>query len=153
MSDDDDLRARFGSARQPDRPLQRTPPPGTPAADQPGVVEALGQLSAALEVVDEARGFLYAFHRRSGEADLALQDALAALREAGGAAARVAEEVDDVLVGRDTHPAGWTYQLVESFDEGYFEVFRACERHAREALAGGVRHLSEARMQHEERTR
>lgn len=147
---DDDLLARFGPGRRPDRPLQRTPTPGTAAAADPAVVDALGKLSAALEVVEEARGFLYAFHRRSGEADLGLQDALLALRECGGDAAVVAAEVDATLVGRDTNQAGWTYQLVEFYDDTYWSAFRAADQCARDRLAGGVRHLFEARMQHEE---
>lgn len=147
---DDDLLTRFGSGRHPDRPLQRTPPPGTAAAADPAVVDALGKLSAALEVVEEARGLLYAFHRRSGEADLGLQDALDALRECGGEAAAVAAEVDAVVVARDTNREGWTYQLVEFYDDTYWSAIRAAEQRARERLAGGVRHLFEARMQHEE---
>ena len=35
-------------------------------------VEALGKLSEALEVVEDARGHLYGFHRLTGTADLAL---------------------------------------------------------------------------------
>ncbi len=65
-------------------------------------VEALGKLSEALEVVEETRGHLYAFHRRCGTADLTLQEAVRLLREAGlpgmheektmlGAAERVVE--------------------------------------------------------------
>ena len=45
-------------------------------------VEALGKLSEALEVVEEARGLLYAFHRRCGEADLKLGNAVDLLRDA-----------------------------------------------------------------------
>ncbi len=148
---DDDLLSRFGPGRHPERPLQRTPPPGTAAAADPDVVDALGRLSAALEVVEEARGLLYAFHRRSGEADLGLQEALSALRACGDDAAAVADEVDAVLVGRDTNPDGWTYELVEFYDGTYWSAFRAAEQAARERLGGGVRHLFEARMQHEER--
>ena len=147
---DDDLVSRLGRGRHPERPLQRTPPPGTAAAGDPAVVDALGKLSAALEVVEEARGLLYAFHRRSGEADLGLQDALAALRACGGDAATVAGDVDAAVVGRDTHPGGWTYQLVEFFDDTYWSAFRDAEQHARDRLAGGVPHLFEARLQHEE---
>ena len=36
-------------------------------------VEALGKLSEALEVVEDARGHLYGFHRLTGMADLALE--------------------------------------------------------------------------------
>jgi hypothetical protein len=62
----------------------------------------------------------------------------------------VADDVDAALVGRDTNPDGWTYQLVEFYDDTYWSAFRAAEALARDRLGGGVRHLSEARMQHEE---
>ena len=92
---DDDLIARFGSARRPERP------PGHPVPDgvDDETVAALGELSAAFEVIEEARGYLYAFHRRSGTADLALQHAVDHLRQAGHHA--LADEIDQVLVGRD----------------------------------------------------
>ena len=48
-------------------------------------VEALGKLSEALEVVEDARGHLYGFHRLTGTADLALGEAVDLLREAGHA--------------------------------------------------------------------
>jgi hypothetical protein len=106
-------------------------------------VEALGMLSAALEIVDQARGSLYAFHRHSGMADLALQDAVAALRAAGRSA--LADELDEVLVGRDTVVGRWTFELVESYDADYWGVFRAMEEHARTEL-GVPAHLHEAEM-------
>jgi hypothetical protein len=46
-------------------------------------VKALGSLSAALSVVDHARGYLYAFHRMPGTADHALQDTVRELPAAG----------------------------------------------------------------------
>ena len=62
-----ELLARFGSARRPARPVVHARPEGTDDA----TVSAVGQLSAAFEVIENARGMLYAFHRMSGEADLA----------------------------------------------------------------------------------
>src|SRR5690242_9548914 len=116
---DDDLIARFGSARHPGRP------PGHPVPDRVDeeTVAALGELSAAFEVVEEARGHLYAFHRRSGTADLELQQALDHLRSAGHH--ELADEIDQVLVGRDVLPGLWTYQLVETYDRTYYDVWRA----------------------------
>jgi len=61
-------------------------------------VNAVGQISAAFEVAENARGMLYVFHRMSGEADLALQEGLLALRKAGPA--ELADEIDELLVGR-----------------------------------------------------
>src|SRR3954468_14922146 len=106
-----ELRDRFGSARHPDRAVENSRPPGVEDA----TVDAVGKISAAFEVVENARGMLYAFHRMSGEADLALQEALAALRKAGHQ--ELAAEIDDVLVGRDVVGDMWTFQIVESYDE------------------------------------
>ena len=44
-------------------------------------VRAVGKISEALECVEEARGLLYTFHRRTGEADLMLGDGVQLLRD------------------------------------------------------------------------
>lgn len=110
-------------------------------------VEALGLLSKALETAEDARGHLYSFHRLSGRADLDLQDAVTALREAGHS--DVADIVDEVLVGRDVAADRWTFQLVESYDADYIEVFRTVERAAR-ARFDTPAHLAEAEMKLDE---
>lgn len=143
---EDDLRARFGSSRRPDRPVRHARPDGS----DDRTVDALGKLSAALEVVENARGLLYGFHRMSGEADLALQEALRALRAAGQD--ELADEIDDVLVGRDVVGDMWTFQLVESYDRQYWQVFRAAEEKVRAALSGGTPHVFEAEMKHHEQS-
>ena len=111
-------------------------------------MDAVGKLSAAFEVVENARGFLYGFHRMSGEADLALQEAVAALRSAGHG--ELADEIEQVLVGRDVVPGFWTFQLVESYDEQYWQVFRAVDDLVRERLSGGRPHVFEAEMKQRE---
>jgi hypothetical protein len=144
---DDDLISRFGPARHPERP------PGHPVPDgvSDETVTALGELSAAFEVLEEARGHLYAFHRRSGTADLALQEALDHLREAGHRA--LADEIDQVLVGRDVLPGMWTYQLVETYDRTYYDVWQAAVAKARRVAGGGRPHLAESRMKVQEQSR
>jgi len=113
-------------------------------------VDAVGKISAAFEVVENARGMLYAFHRMSGEADLALQDGLATLRAAGHQ--QLADEIDDVLVGRDVVRDMWTFQIVESYDEQYWRVFQAVDELVRTQLAGGAPHVFEAEMKQREQT-
>ena len=142
----DDLIARFGSARHPDRPVAHRRPDDIDDAE----VDADGQISAAFEIVENARGVLYGFHRMSGEADLALQKAVSALRRAGHP--ELADEIDEVLVGRDVIPGRWTFQLVEAYDSQYWEVFRAVTAKVRLALAGGAPHLFEAEMKVREQT-
>jgi len=142
----DSLQDRFGSARRPDRPVAHRRPTGIDDA----AVNAAGKISAALEVVENARGMLYAFHRMSGEADLALQDGITALREAGHA--ELAAEIDEVLVGRDVVRDMWTFQIVEAYDEQYWQVFRAVDEAVRDALSDGARHVFEAEMKYQEQT-
>lgn len=140
------LSATFGSAKHPDRPPVKSRDAGVDDA----TVAALGKLSEAFEVVENARGHLYEFHRMSGMADLTLQNALGQLREAGHHG--IADEIDDVLVGRDVVPGMWTFQLVEAYDEQYFDAFRAAETFARERLVGGTRHVFEAEMKADEQS-
>ena len=102
-------------------------------------VAALGKLSEALEVVEEARGLLYTFHRRSGTADLTLGEAVEKLREAGHD--DLADEIETDLVGRNVLPGRWTFQIVEDYDDGYYSVFKEHERKARERLMAGLRRL------------
>ncbi len=122
-------------------------PPDTSDA----TVAALGKLSEALEVVEEARGHLYAFHRRCGTADLTLGEAVAQLREAGHD--ELAERLETDLVGRNVLAGRWSFQVVEEYDDGYYAAFLEHERRAREELVDGRRHLLEAEMKEDERTR
>ena len=136
--------ARFGSAKHPDRPVARARPEGVDDA----TVSALGKLSEALEIVEHARGLLYAFHRHCGMADLTLQDAVRELREAGHGA--IADELDEVLVGRDIIEGRWSFQVIEDYDAHYWRVFRAMEERARVLAGGLVPHVFEAEMKHDE---
>lgn len=111
-------------------------------------VAALGKLSEALEVAEYARGLLYGFHRLCGTADLTLQDAVSMLRDAGHAA--LAGDIEQTLVGRDVISGCWSFQLVEAYDSGYWEVFRDVEEHARAQLGVPARHVFEAEMKERE---
>ena len=113
-------------------------------------VEALGILSEALETTERARGHLYTFHQLTGSADFRLGDAVDALRSAGHRT--LADRIDTELVGRNVVSQRWTFQIVEDYDDGYWSLFRRLEREAREELAGGRRHLAEARMKEDRRT-
>ncbi len=113
-------------------------------------VEALGKLSESLETIEQARGQLYGFHQHSGKADLLLQDAVALFREAGHT--QLADDLDRDLVGRNVIADRWTFQVVEDYDANYWSVFRAFDQRARDELAGGDRHVHEARMKQRERT-
>ena len=113
-------------------------------------IEALGKLSEALEVVENARGNLYAFHRLSGMADLTLGEAVEKLRSAGHA--ELADRIETELVGRNVVQGRWTFQVVEEYDDGYYAAFKELEAGAREALVAGRRHLFEAEMKEDRRS-
>ena len=134
-----DLEVRFGSAHRNGRPSIRERPENMDDA----TVTALGKLSAALETAEDARGNLYAFHRLSGRADLDLQAALRALREAGHD--DVADTIDTVMTGRNVVGDRWTFELVEDYDANYVTPFRAAEQAARD-VTGAPLHLAEAEM-------
>ena len=121
----------------------------TPKGVDDATVGALGKLSEALETCEVARGHLYAFHQLTGSADIALQAAVDALREAGHTA--LATRLDTELVGRNVLAGRWTFQVVEDYDDHYWSLFRDLERQARDELAGGARHLYEARLKQAER--
>lgn len=113
-------------------------------------VEALGKLSEALELTEDARGSLYNFHRKTGAADLALGEAVEMFRAAGHTA--IADRIERELVGRNVIEHRWTFQIIEDYDDGYYAEFRAQESLARQELAEGKRHLFEAQMKEERRT-
>ena len=141
-----------------------TPPYARPAEDPdgpdeahrvpPGVdretVEAVGKLTAALEVVEQARGALYAFHRLTGRADNDLADALEALERAGHI--ELAAAIREDLLGRNVLAYRWTFQVVEDYDDGYWSTFRRWEQEARERLMAGRRHVYEAQLKERNRT-
>lgn len=112
-------------------------------------VEAVGKISEAMETIEVARGFLYQFHRMTGTADFQLGDAVDLLRKAGYD--DLAEELDTELVGRNVLPGRWTFQVVEGYDETYYEPLRDFDRRAR-ALTNGHQHLFEAGLKRQRRT-
>jgi hypothetical protein len=127
-----------------------TPDHRRPAGASDATVEALGKLSEALEVVENARGHLYAFHRLTGTGDLTLGEAVDLLRKAGHE--EIADRIERELVGRNVIEGRWTFQVVEDYDDGYYALFKQLEAGARGELVGGRRHLYEAEMKEDRRT-
>ena len=121
-------------------------PPGVDDA----TVEAVGAMTAALEVVEQARGMLYAFHRLTGRADNDLAAALDDLAAAGHT--ELADEVRADLVGRNVIDGRWTFQVVEDYDDGYWSRFREWEATVRDRLTDGRRHVYEAQLKEQNRT-
>jgi len=125
---------------------EHTAPAGVP--DE--IVDAVGKVTEALETCERARGHLYSFHQLTGSADIALGEAVQALRDAGRD--DVAERIERDLLGRNVIEGRWTFQIVEDYDDGYWSLFREIEREVRDTLTDGRRHIYEARMKQRERT-
>lgn len=113
-------------------------------------VEAVGRLTEALETIEVARGHLYAFHKLTGSADFVVEEAAELMRKAGHT--DLAERVETELVGRNVLPGRWTFQVIEDYEDTYYEPFRQLEREVRD-LTGGERHVHEAGLKEQRRTR
>ncbi|QNJ95477.1 hypothetical protein HZU40_15395 [Mycolicibacterium fluoranthenivorans] len=122
-------------------------PPGVDDA----TVAAVGKVSEALEYVERARGHLYSFHQLMGHADLLLGQACDDLREAGHGA--IADRLAQDMVGRNVIRGRWTFQVVEEFDDDYWSRLRAHEKRVRDDLMDGKRHVYEAEMKEDRRTK
>lgn len=123
-----------------------TAPPGVDDA----TVEAVGRLTEALETTERARGHLYSFHQLTGEADFKIGDAVDQLRAAGHS--ELADSLSTRIVGRNVLPGRWTFQIVEEYDDGYWQPLRDAEREVRDELLEGRPHVAESRLKEERRT-
>ena len=121
-----------------------------PTGTSDATVEAVGKVSEALEVIEDARGQLFNFHRKIGMADLALGEAVGLLRDAGHT--DLADRIETDLVGRNVLSGRWTFQIIEEFEDGYYAAFKEHEKAVRDELMAGRRHVFEAEMKQERRT-
>jgi len=114
------------------------------------VVAAVGKASEAFEQVERARGALYEFHQLMGGADLLFGEAIEMLEAAGCTeqGARWQREV----VGRNVLDGRWTFQIVEEFDDHYYEHVRDLLRALEGELMEGRRHVYESEMKDERRS-
>ncbi len=114
-----------------------------PCSD-PATVDAVGKATEALEYVERARGQLYAFHQLIGRADLLFEDA--ALRLAATGHREEAGVLWRNVVGRDVLEGRWTFEIVERFDDDYYQAVRTEVVRLEERLVGGHRHAHEEAM-------
>jgi hypothetical protein len=123
---------------------------GRPEGVDDATVEATGKVSEALEWVERARGHLYEFHQLMGHADGLFGEGVDMLRAAGHDAH--ADLFDDEVVGRNVLAGRWTFQVVEEFDDHYYEAVKEAERRLRDDLVAGRRHVYEAELKEQRRT-
>lgn len=113
-------------------------------------VAAAGKLTEALERMERARGALHTFHQLVGSADEQLDDVLDLLRRSGHD--RLADGIEQDLLGRNVIAGRWTFQLVEEFEDGYWASWQRWEKAARDELVAGRRHVYEAELKAARRT-
>ncbi|MDP9335617.1 MAG: hypothetical protein M3Q30_20235 [Actinomycetota bacterium] len=112
-------------------------------------MDTVGKATEALEYVEQARGHLYAFHQLIGRADVPFEDSAVRLAEA--------EHRDETaplwrsLVGRDVLERRWTFEIVEQFDDDYYDVARFQVAHLEQACVGGRRHAHEEELRRQRR--
>ena len=113
--------------------------------------EAVGRASEALEYVERARGHLYSLHQLIGRADILFEEAAELFRDCGEDA--TAQRFTTEIVGRNVLDGRWTFQVVEEFDDLYNRAVSDAVRDAESAFHDGKRHVLEAQMKEQRRTR
>lgn len=95
-------------------------------------------------MIERARGRLFDFHQLTGHAHQLLVQAAAQLRDAG--ATESAERVEQELVGLNVLKGRWTFQVVEEYDEGYYQVMKEVINVITTEHMDGRRHVLEAEL-------
>jgi hypothetical protein len=114
-------------------------------------VEAAGKVSEAVEWLERARGALFEFHQTLGHLDFQMGDAVEMLQKAGHT--ELAEFLDREVVGRNVLDGRWTFQIVEEFEDVYYGPIKAAEKRIRDELMDGRRHVFEAELKEQRRSR
>jgi hypothetical protein len=110
----------------------------------PATVDAVGKATEALEYVERARGHLYAFHQLIGRADFLFEESAVQLAKAGHR--EEAAELWRNVVGRDVLEGRWTFEIVERFDDDYYQAARSEVSGLEQRMVGGRRHPHEELM-------
>jgi hypothetical protein len=130
-------------AEQPDDQHAR------PRGADDAATAAAGKVSEAYEWIVRARGRLYDFHQMMGRADALLGEGIGELRDAGHS--ELADDLTHSWLGRNAIPDRWTFEIVEAFDDTYYEAATAGERRVRDEVSEGRRHVFEAEMKGDRR--
>ena len=107
----------------------------------PRTVDAVGKATEALEYVERARGHLYAFHQLIGRADFLFEESSLLLADCGHR--QEADSLWQNVVGRDVLEGRWTFEIVERFDDDYYEAVRSEVLRIEHRLVAGHRHAHE----------
>ena len=118
-------------------------------AGDPETVDAVGKASEALEYVERARGHLYAFHQLIGRADFLFEESARWLAQLGHR--DQAASLWHNLVGRNVLENRWTFEIVERFDDDYYDAARSEVIRLEQSLVGGRRHAHEEALRRRRR--
>jgi hypothetical protein len=110
--------------------------------------EALHSVELAVEWLHRAHGDLVGFHHKTGHAMDHLADAEGLLRDAGHD--DLADAVRDEYLPRGVIDNDrWSYDVIETFQEGFLADLTDFEKRARDEVADGQRHVNEREMERE----
>jgi hypothetical protein len=93
---------------------------------------------------------LYDFHHLIGRADFLMEDAAELLDDAGHG--ELAELLRTDVIGRNVLEGRWTFQIVEEFDDVYYDAAKGAETRARDELMAGRKHVYESELKEKRRT-
>lgn len=103
--------------------------------------EALHELTLGIEHVHRAYGHLLAFHHEVGRGMDEFDDARERLRAEGHD--EFADRLRDEVLPAGVVGDRWSYEVVEAFERDLLDPACRVERAVRDALAGGLEHVSE----------
>ena len=110
--------------------------------------EALHRVELGVEWLHRAHGDLVEFHHKTGHAMDHLADAEAQLRACGHT--DLADALRDEYLPRGVIDEGrWSYDVLESYQDGFLSALTDFEERARGEIADGQRHVTERRQERE----
>ena len=110
--------------------------------------EALHRVELGVEWLHRAHGDLVEFHHKTGHAMDHLADAEARLRACGHT--DLADALRDEYLPRGVIDEGrWSYDVLESYQDGFLSALTDFEERARGEIADGQRHVTERRQERE----
>lgn len=108
--------------------------------------DALHSIELCVEWLHRAHGELVEFHHKTGHAMDHLDTAEQQLRASGHV--DLANAVRDEYLPRGVIDEGrWSYDVLESYQDGFLSALTEFEEHAREDVADGRRHVTERQQE------
>ena len=115
-------------------------------SDDP-TVEALHRVELGLEWFHRAHGHLVAFHHNTGHAMDHFAAAEELLRDQGED--ELADDLRDEFLPCGVLGDRWSYDVLETFQDGLLDDAESFEKRARHRLADGDRHVAERQQERE----